>query len=135
MKKWQDMYPDVAKGYPEITVELWIHGSKQDEPFWAEVRGRFNISMPQRLAVGWPELGTQFEFILVPLDNDWESLRMTGTDGRFTCVGVVGHGCYAFDLNTFTEAGYISEKLGMGMPEAIGTMLLFQKLSGKEDIA
>lgn len=132
MKTWQEMYPKVAEIYPKITVELWNNGQLGAKSYWEDIAIKIKSHLPQRLQVAWPELGSMYELMLVPLDDEWDSLRMTGTDRRYTFVGIVNKGCYAFRLDSFTEAGYIKEKLNLPCwPEAIGMMLFFKRLSNK----
>ena len=61
--------------YPKVTVEFW------NVPYDKAIK-RLKSGKPQRIQVAWPEMGTMFEVMIVPLDNQWDSTRMTGTGGK-----------------------------------------------------
>jgi len=108
--------------YPKVSVELWNTTLKA-------AKNRLKEGLPQRLVVGWKEMATQYEVMLVPLNNRWDELRMNGTTGDYTFVGIDRRGCYAFDMDRYQSAGYIQEKLNIGPPEATGMSLLFKVLT------
>ena len=119
-----------SKTYPKMTVEFW-------NVDYAKVIVNLLLKRPQRIQVAWPELGTMYEVMIVPLDNKWNETRMTGTgklgekDNPYFFVGIIRHGCYTFRFDQIAGADYIGNKLGIGEPEAIGMRLLFKVLGKK----
>jgi hypothetical protein len=43
---------------------------------------------------------------------------MTGTDESYVAIGILGYGCYPFQLNGEISAGYLATKLGLSFNEA-----------------
>lgn len=126
------------KSIPKMTVEIW--NDCLDHPSETLTLDKiaiklFTLKRPQRVVLGLPEIMTQFEVMLVPLDNDWQSTKMTGTDSNFTGVGITGYGFYAFNIkeHAIYEGGihpnYIKEKLGISISSAIGIECLFRGLN------
>lgn len=121
-----EVYENTLGEYPKkITVELW------NVPLEYACQ-RLVEGLPQRLVVGWPEIATQFEIMVVPLNNKWYETRMTGTsthDGPYYFVGIDRLGCYPLRIENPPYPSYIGDKLGLGIPESVGMHFLFQELS------
>jgi len=83
-----------------------------------EVRSRLKKGYSQRVVLEIPETRTSYEMILTPLNNKWEELRMTGTDERYVCVGIIKFGCYPFDISREIGVGYLATKLGVMFEDA-----------------
>ena len=81
------------------------------------INDTLSVKLPQRISVDFIT-GTNFEIMIIPLNDDWSSLRMTGTDDRYFGIGVAGYGFYPFLLNNVINVGYVATKLRIPYEEA-----------------
>lgn len=99
-------YPSRPDPKKNITVE-WMNVGREDGI------DRILNGEPQRFMFGCPEFGLELEVMVVPLDDEYSSTRMTGTDSKYCLVAVNHFGAYAFRLFQKHDlvAPYIREKL------------------------
>lgn len=125
-----EVYDSQSEVYPKITIEYW-NTSKMN------VVNRLKDGKACRIMLAWPELMTMFEVVLVPLDNEYDSLRMVGTGKRDYSSPLQNdyiyfswkNGGYPLTLDGFHHTGYIMDKLNMGEPEAAGVSLFLKDLA------
>jgi len=121
----------------EVTCEIWNASATKPDIYLDIEDIAQNVLVekkPQRVQLGLPELGTMFEIMIVPLNNDWNSLRMTGTNENYYFIGVVDYGSYPFEIARAKQlgdihAGYIKEKLGLDLVSAVGLEVFFIELN------
>ena len=128
-----------GKTYKDLTIEIWNNSISEPSTVLnieKIVKRVFIQNKPQRVQLGIKELSSMFEVILTPINNDWNTMRLTGTNPEYTLVSVIGFGCYAFNIKKHAitqgsgiNAGYIKEKLGLDLLSSIGLECFFLLLN------
>lgn len=104
--RYSKAYPSRPDPKKNITVE-WMNVGREDGV------DRLINGEPQRFTFGCPEFMLELEVMIVPLDDEYSSTRMTGTDSKYCLVAVNHFGAYPFRLFQKHDlvASYIREKL------------------------
>lgn len=92
--------------------ELAAKCLKKGKPFY------WNMNLPCQ---------TRYAVLFVPQHNcEGDRWAGCGIEGRFTMVSIERKGCYAFDLSTEKELGYVGGKLNIGLIEAADLCVVFE---------
>jgi len=80
------------------------------------------FKQPCRVKLGFTEIKTSIEAMIVPLNEKYSERRMTGTNEDYCFVGIMDFGCYSFKIFDVDKPGVIS-------PDYLGSKLKIDKMT------